>query len=143
MGLHKILKIVALILSLAGVVFLVMLIATGDEAVKNGDDGAVDLLQYVAYAVLAVVLVMVLIFVLKGLFAGDLKKTLLSVGIFLGVFVVAYVVSGGDNTLYEYNNEPATDTESHLVGMGLIAFYIFAILAIATMLFAGARKLTR
>lgn len=143
MDLHKILKILALILSLAGVVFLVMIIATGDDVVKAGDDGAVGLLLTVAYATLAVILVLVLIYVLIGIFTGDLKKTLLSVGLFLGIFIVAYVVAGGDTNLYEYNNQPATETESHLVGMGLIAFYIFAILAIATMLIAGARKLIR
>lgn len=143
MGLHKILKILALVLALAGAVFLVMIIATGDDAIKGGDDGAVDLLAYVAYAVLAIIVISVLIFVLKGLFSGDLKKTLLSVGVFIGIFIVAYLVTGGDTNTYEYNNQPATETESHLVGMGLIAFYVFAALAILSMLFAGARKLTR
>ncbi|MDX1470140.1 MAG: hypothetical protein R3213_01475 [Flavobacteriaceae bacterium] len=143
MGLHKILKILALLLSVAGIIFLVMIIATGDDAIKAGDDGSVDLLAYVAYAVLFIILVMVLIFVLKGLFSGSIKKTLISVGLFLGIFVVAYFLASGDGNTYFYNNQPATETESHWVGTGLIAFYIFALAAIGSMLFAGARKLTR
>ena len=34
MGLHKILKIVAAVLSLAGLVFLVMIVSKGDEAIE-------------------------------------------------------------------------------------------------------------
>ena len=81
MGLHKILKIVALILGVAGLIFWVLLVAKGDEVVKSTGEG-VDPLIYIAYITLAIVLLFVVIFVLKGIFAGNLKKTLLSIGAF-------------------------------------------------------------
>ena len=82
MGLHKIIRIVALILSIAGIVSLAMIINAGDDTVKATGEG-VDGFLYVAYITLALVLFFVLIFVLKGLAGGDIKKTLLSIGVFV------------------------------------------------------------
>ena len=66
---HKILKIVALVLSLAGIGLLIGILATGDEAIKAGDNAVVDYMSYVAYIVLFIILLSVIIFVFKNLFS--------------------------------------------------------------------------
>jgi len=112
---HKILKIVALVLSLAGIGILVNIIAKGDEAIKaaalDGDTSIVDPMAIVAYIILGLVLAFVVFFVLKNLFTGgkSLKNTLVGVGAFLLVLVIAYAVSGGDVKEYFYNGIVATE----------------------------------
>ena len=58
MGLHKILKIVALILGVAGMIFWVLLVSKGDEVVKSTGEG-VDPLLYIGYITLAIVILFV------------------------------------------------------------------------------------
>lgn len=142
---HKILKIVALVLSLLGIGLLIGILATGDEAIKGGENAVVDYMSYVAYVILILILLLVIIFVFKNLFSntGSLKNTLIGVGAFLAVLVLAYAVSGGDMTPYKYNGEAVTEGESHMVGAGLIAFYVLILAAAAAMLFSGIKKLIK
>ena len=98
MGLHKILKIVALLLSVAGVISLGMIVSNGDDAVKATGEG-LDGFLYIAYIMFALVLFFVIVFVLKGLMAGDIKKTLITVGAFLLVVLISYVTSDGAKQL--------------------------------------------
>lgn len=145
MGLYKILKIVALILGLAGVVFWIMLVAKGDDTIKATGEG-VDSLLYVGYIILAVILLFVLIFVLQGVFAGNLKKTLISVGAFLAVVLIAYVMSnGGDTEALEKftGGKEVTESTSKWVGTGLRAFYILGIVAIGSMILGGVKKIAK
>lgn len=142
MGLHKILKIVALILGLAGIVLWFMLVAKGDEAVKATGEGVSPLL-IVAYIIMGIVLLFVLVFVLKGLFEGNLKKTLLSVGTFLAICLVGYIMaSSSTEGLRPVEGETLTESTSKWVGTGLNTFYILAIIAIAVMVFSGVKRLT-
>ncbi|MGV6830124.1 MAG: hypothetical protein ACWA5P_01000 [bacterium] len=135
MGLHKILKWLALGLAIIAVVFSLM--------VASGNNDMIDFLIYIAYAVLVIIIALVLIYTLKGLFSGNVKKTMISLALFLGIFIVAYVVSGGDTTVYNYNGQPATDTESHLTGTGITAFFIFGILAVLSMVYAAVSRLNK
>lgn len=146
---YKILKIVAAVLSLAGIIFLVMIIAKGDEPIKSaamdGDSSIVDPMIYVTYVIFAMTLLFVLFFVFKNLFTdtGSLRNTLIGAGAFLAVLVVAYVLSSGsDAANYMYDGVPATTTESHLAGAGLVAFYILIVGAAGTMIWAGVKKMT-
>jgi cytochrome bd-type quinol oxidase subunit 2 len=141
MGLHKIFKIVALVLGLAGVVLWGMLVAKGDEAVVASGGEGLDPFLYVAYITFAILLVLVILFVLKGLADGDIKKTLMSVGAFVLVFVIAYVMAEGVES-YTKDGELVTVQTSRYIGTGLYAFYILAILAVVTMAFSGVKKLT-
>jgi len=142
MGLHKILKIVALILGVAGLIFWVLLVAKGDEVVKSTGEG-VDPLIYIAYITLAIVLLFVVIFVLKGIFAGNLKKTLISIGAFLVIVIVSYVMSSGSvEGLPLLEGEPISESGSKWVSTGLNTFYILAIGAIGAMVLSGLKKLT-
>ncbi|HKK11603.1 MAG TPA: hypothetical protein VJ945_02150 [Flavobacteriaceae bacterium] len=142
---YKILKIVAGILGLIGIIFLIRILSVGDDAIKAGDDGSVDPMAYVAYITLAVTLIFVVFFVLKNLLTHGhtLKRALLGLAVFAVVLIIAYAVSGGDTTVYKYNNIVATEGESHMVGAGLVAFYILIVAAAAAMFLSGIRKLFR
>ena len=141
---YKILKIVAAVLGLVGIIFLIRIISVGDEAIKAGDDGSVDPMAYVAYVILGITLLFVLYFVLKNLFtSGSLKGTLIGVGAFAAVLVIGYLVSGGDPTVYKYNGLPATPGESQMVGAGLVAFYILMVAAAAAMVLSGIKKMVK
>lgn len=150
MNLHKITKIIAALLGLAGIVFLVMIIAKGDEAIyaaaAEGDSSVMDPIAYVTYIIFGLTIAAVLFFVVINLFtnAHTLKSTLIGVGVFVAVLAVSYALStGSDANLYRYNDLPATQGESHLVGAGLIAFYILIIGAVVAMLLSGLKKITR
>ena len=150
MKLHKILKIVAGLLGLAGIIFLVMVIAKGDDAISaaalDGDTAIMDPMLYITYIIFAMTLAAVVIFVLLNLFTdtGSLKGTLIGVGAFLGVLVISYILSSGsDAANYMYNGAPATEGESHLVGAGLVAFYILIVGAALAMMLSGVKKLIK
>ncbi len=144
---HKILKIVAALLSVLGIVFLVRIIAKGDDAIKaaalDGDTAIVEPIAFVAYITLLIVLVFVVFFVLKNLFtnASNLKNTLIGVGAFLAVLLVSYLVSGGDPIQYKLQDGIATPSQSQLVGAGLVAFYILLGVSVISMIYAGAKKI--
>ncbi len=140
MGLHKIFKIVAMLLGLAGVVFWFLLVSKGDEYVKMTGEGVSPML-YTGYIIMAIVVLMVLMFVVSGVLAGDVKKTLMSVGAFLAVIAISYALaSGSAEGLPLVDNKVVSESTSRLVGTGLIAFYILAVLAIGSMVFSGVKK---
>lgn len=142
MGLHKILKIVAIILSVVGAAFALMIVA-GDDATADSMSGK---MLTVSYLTLALIIVLVVLFVIKGLFAGDIKKTLMSVGAFAAVILISYMLSSGtDLDLSGFNSKGLGITEaiSKNVGAGLIAFYILGFLAIVSMIFSGFKKITK
>ena len=142
MGLHKILKIVALILGVAGMIFWVLLVSKGDEYVKTTGEG-VDPLMYIAYITLGIVIFFVVIFVLQGIFAGNLKKTLLVIGVFLAIVVVSYFISSDSVAgLPKIDGKAISASTSKWVSTGLNTFYILAIGAIGSMVLSGVKKIT-
>ncbi len=141
MALHKILKIVALLLGVAGVIFLAMIIAKGDEAVVATGEG-VDGFLYIAYITFAITIAFVLFFVLKGVFAGNIKNTLISVGAFLLIVIISYVLAEG-NPMALQDGEMLSASGSKWVGAGLYAFYILAVVAVGSMAFSGIKKIAK
>ncbi len=150
MNLHKILKYVAALIGVAGVIFLIRIISKGDDAIKaaavEGDTAIVDPFAWMAYIILGLTVAFVVFFVIKNLFTNtnSLKSTLLGLGLFLGVLVIAYVFSTGDDITthkYMYDGKLATSKESHMVGAGLIAFYVLIIGAAGAMLLSGVKKM--
>jgi Na+/proline symporter len=138
MGLHKIMRIVALVLSVVGIIFLAMIINAGDETVKATGEG-VDGFMYIAYITFALVLLFVLVFVLKGLAAGNIKKTIMSIGIFLAIVAIAYAMSTGVETPLQ-DGEMLSEGGSKWVGAGLRTFYILVVVAIGARIYGGLRK---
>lgn len=141
MALHKILKIVALLLSVAGIIFLAMIIAKGDTEVAATGDG-LDGFLVVAYIIFAITVLLVLFFVLKGILSGNIKSTLISIGAFLLILVISYVLANG-TPMQLKDGSSISASGSKWVGTGLYAFYIMAILAIGAMVFTGIKKVTR
>ncbi|MFC0603761.1 hypothetical protein [Winogradskyella pulchriflava] len=152
--LHKVLKIVAALISLLGIVSLVRIISKGDDAIdaaaQAGDTAIVEPMAWAAYIMLGLVLVFVIVFVLKNLFTNSagLKNTLIGVGAFVAVLVIAYVLSDNENPimndgkyLFKYGDKAATSNEIQMSGAGLVAFYILLALAAITMVFSGVKKI--
>ncbi|QAA82510.1 hypothetical protein EI546_12625 [Aequorivita sp. H23M31] len=140
MALHKILKIVAMLLSVAGIIFLAMIIAKGDEEVAATGYGLNGFL-YVAYITFAITVLFVLYFVIKGIFSGNIKNTLISVGAFLLIVLISYLLA--DGTPMQTRDISLSASGSKWVDTGLYVFYIMAVLAIASMIFSGFKKITR
>ena len=145
MGLHKIFKIIALLISVVGIIFFVMILSTGDKAIEAGEGGGtVNGALYTAYIILGLVLATVLLFVLQGVIAGDIKKTLITVGAFLGVVIIGYVLASGSiEGLPLVDNKPVTESTSKWVGTGLNTFYILALVAIGAMILSGLKRVTK
>jgi hypothetical protein len=138
MGLHKILKILGLVISLIGVYFLANIIMKGDDAVIASGSG-IDGFLYTAYIIFALVLLAVIVFGLKGLFSGNIKNTLIILGAFIAVIALSYVLS--DNTpMALKDGEMLSESGSKWVGTGLHTFYILAIIAISAMIVSGFKR---
>ena len=139
MGLHKILKIVALILSVAGVISLAMIVSDGDDAVRATGEG-LDGFLYIAYIIFSIVLLFVIVFVLKGLLAGDIKKTLITIGAFLAVVVISYVMADGVETVMK-EGDILSASGSKWISTGINMFVLLGLIAIGSMAFSGVKKL--
>ena len=138
MGLHKIIKIVGLILSLIGAAILGMMIMKGDDVIKETGSG-IDAFIYTAYVIFALVLIAVVIFGLKGLLSGNIKNTLIILGAFVVIVGVSYGLAD-NNQLTLANGELLTESNSKWIGAGLYTFYILAIIAIGSMIISGFKK---
>ena len=144
MTLHKVLKYLALVIGVIGLILLGRIIATGDDAIKASADlqgSHLDPFMWIAYLVLAVIVVLVAIFVIVGLFRGNIKNTIIAVGSFAVIIIVAYVLSDGEATQLK-DGTMLSASGDHWVGAGLITFYILAGIAIAAMVFSGIKKIS-
>jgi hypothetical protein len=135
MGLHKIVKILSLVLALAGILFGVMIIA--------GNNGQIDSMMYVAYAVLFIVLALVVVYTLINLLSHKdaLMGALKGVGSFVVLGLICYFVfaTGTEKTIADGKILSATDDK--LIGAGLYMFYALALIASGAMLFTGLKKM--
>ena len=149
MTFHKIIRIVAGILGLLGIIFLVTIISKGDDAIKaaaaGGDTSAVDPMAFVAYATLFVILLFVLLFVLQSLFTNTatLKKTLINVGAFVLLFLIAYFAFAQGVETPLRDGDVLSEGGSKLVGAGLYLFYFLIVIAAVLMVFSGAGKVLK
>lgn len=137
MGIHKIFKILAIVLAIVGVIFTAML-ATGNE-------GQIGSVLYVAYAVLGIVLASVVLFTVVNTFSNpaNLKRTLTGVGAFALLALICYFVfaEGVETPLKEGGVLSAG--ESQLVGAALYLFYFLGAIAIGSMLMGGVKKIMK
>lgn len=148
MALHKIFKIMAIIVALAAVVFFVLTISTGDDAIEINEDSAqgttIVPMMYVAYIALALTVLLVVAFSLVNIFrSGEtIKRTLVPVGIMLVIVLIAYY-GLADTSQPPGLQEPATDSGALLVGAGLYTFYIVGALAVMTVIWSFITKLAK
>lgn len=147
MNLHKILKIVAAVLGLAGIVFLVRIINEGDEAIKAaaemGDSAIIEPMAFVAYIIMGLTILFVLIFVLQNLFTNTdtLKNTLMGVGAFVLLALICYFAFANGVETPLRDGEVLSESGSKLVGAGLYMFYFLVVIAGGAMLFSGVKKM--
>jgi hypothetical protein len=145
MTLHKILKYLALVIGVIGLILWARVLMAGDDAIESSADvqaSVVTPFLYVAYLVFAIIVVLVLFFVIKGLFSGDIKRTLIAIGAFLLVVAVAYLLTDGTETQLG-DGTMLSANANHWVGAGLVTFYILAGIAILLMVLSGVRKLIK
>jgi len=138
MGLHKIIKIVGLILSVVGAAILGMIIMKGDDVIKETGSG-VDGFLYSAYIIFVLVLISFVVFGLKGLMSGNIKNTLITIGSFILIVALSYGLADS-NQLTLANGELLSEANSKWIGAGLYTFYILAIVAIGSMIVSGFKK---
>lgn len=144
MTIYKVLKYLALVIGVIGLILLGRVLFAGDDAITNSGSvqaSVIDPFLWLSYLVLAIILVLVLFYVIKGLFQGDVKKSLTMIGLFGAVVLVSYLLGGG-GAVYDTNGEELiSDSGSKWVDAGLIAFYILGTVAVLAMVLSGARKL--
>ena len=146
MNFQKIVKIVAGLLGVLGVVFLFRIIVAGDEEIKMaasmGDYGTVLPLISIAQLILVVSVAATVIFSLITLF-GDtvkLKKALISVGFLVVVVGLAYALSTGVETPLK-DGEVLSASGARWVETGIRVFYSLAAIAIGAMAFSGVKSI--
>jgi hypothetical protein len=136
MALHKIIRIVVLILALIGMALL--------ATILSGNDGTISLYMNIAYLVLALAIAFTLLFSFAQLFTNKatLKKTLISVGAFVLIIIISYVLSSGED-VYKQGELIVSESGSKWVDTGLRTFYFLVIIAIGLMFISGVKKLVK
>lgn len=145
MTLHKILKYIALVIGVVGLILWGRVLLAGDDAIENSADvqaSVVTPFLYVAYIVFAIIVLLVLFYVIKGLFSGNIKRTLISIGAFILVVVIAYLFTDGTETQLS-DGTMLSANANHWVSAGLVTFYMLAGIAILLMAGSGIRKLIK
>ena len=128
MKFHNITKILALIFSLLGVAFVLIILSENYFGI--------DLVLYTAYIVLTSIITSVLYFGVKSVVSDktSLIRTLKSVGSFLGLFIICYVLSSGNETPMR-DGKILSANGSKLIGAALFMFYSLILIASSSMLF--------
>lgn len=146
MNLHKILKYLAIVIGIVGLILWGRVLMAGDDSIETSADvqaSVVTPFLYVAYFVFAVIVLLVLFFVIKGLFSGNIRNTLIAVGAFALIVVISYLLADGQ-AVYDRDGVMAvSESGSKWVGAGLYTFYILAVIAVGIMLVSGIKKLIK
>ena len=139
---YRIAKILAIILGVVGLVIWVM-IARDDNPAGSG---MIDLMINLGYYMTIITAIVTFGFAVWQLLThpDKLKKALISIGAFALVGVISYAVlaSGTNINLESLANRGIEVSEgtSKMVGAGLWAFYLLALIAVLSMVFAGIKK---
>lgn len=142
----KILTILLGIVGVLSIIFLAMIISTGDDAIKAGESsGTVNTFMYIGYLVLFLTLAFVVVFSLKNIFSNSetLKSTLKGVGAFALLALICYfgLANGVETPLKD--GDVLSAGGSKLLGAGLYLFYLLLALAGGSMLFFGIKKMIK
>ena len=147
MNFQKIVKIVAGLLGILGIVFLLRIIGAGDEEIKMaaamGDFDTVSQLISIAQIILVISIAATIIFSLLNLFGDSqkLKKALISVGFLSVVVGLAFALSTGVETPLK-DGEVLSASGARWVETGIRVFYYLALIAIGAMGYSGIKSLT-
>lgn len=142
----KVLTIILGIVGVLSIVFLAMIISTGDEAIELGEaSGTVNTFMYIAYLVLFLTLAFVVVFTLKNILSNKetLMSTLKGVGLFIVLAAICYFgLATGKETILK-DGDVLSESGSKLLGAGLYLFYALILVAGGSMLFFGIKKMIK
>ena len=143
---HKILKIVLVVLGLLGFILWTQLPEKDAPVSEAIESSSMNFMFIITYLLLAIAVAASLIFALKNLFSSpsSLKKTLFVVAGFLLVVAISYGLSSGtDIDIAQMADRGIETSESTVkkIGMGLNVFFILTIIAIGAMVLPGVKKL--
>lgn len=143
---HKIVKIILVVLGVIGAILWFQLPSRDVPVTEAIDNGSMNFMFIITYALLAIAIAASVIFGLMNLLTskGALKKTLFGIGGLLVVVVIAYALATGtDVNLDEMARKgvPTTESTVKTIGMGLNVFFILTIIAVGAMLWSGVKKM--
>lgn len=141
MNLYKVIKILAIVLSVVAAGIFLYVLIQGNEQVQATGQG-VDWFIYIAYITLLIAILFVLLFVIQGILAGDSKKTLIPLAIFLVIIAISYGLADGNEVILS-NGTVISAGESRWIGTGLYTFYTVAGIAIASMIYSEINKIRK
>ena len=146
MNIQKITTYSVSALGILGAVFVLMIVAKGDDAIEmsamQGDFGSVTPIILLAQIILAIAILITVFFSIKNL-ASDkekLKSSLMSIGAFLVVLIAAFIFSSGEETPMQ-DGAVLSANGARLVETGIKMFYFLTVIAIAAMSYGSVRKL--
>lgn len=145
---HKIVKIILIVLGAAAAILWTQLPESEVPASEAVDSGSMNFMFIITYVLLAVAVIVSLLFSLVNLFSNpqSLKKTLFVVGGFLAVVAISYGLASGDDVSIQEMAARGVQTDETTIkriGVGLWVFFILTIIAIGAMLWGGIRKMTK
>lgn len=143
---HKIIKIVLIVLGLAGAALWFMLPSSDVPATEASQNSAMNLMFVMTYILLAIAIIASLLFTLAKLFSSpaSLKKTLITLGGFIVIVVIAYVfASDSDVDMAGLAKGGIQTTEGTVkaIGAGLNVFWIMTAIAVILMVVPGVKRL--
>jgi len=143
---HKIIKIVLIVLGLLGTVLWFMLPSADVPVTEASQNSAMNLMFVMTYILLAIAIIASLLFTLGKLFSSpeSLKKTLITLGGFVVIVVIAYVFASGtdvDMAGLAKNGIHTTEGIVKTIGAGLNVFWIMTAIAIILLVVPGVKKL--
>ncbi|NKI25526.1 hypothetical protein HCG49_03000 [Arenibacter sp. 6A1] len=143
---HKIIKIILVILGAVGAILWFQLPSTDMPAGEAVNSASMNFMFIITYLLLGIAVAASLIFGLVNLLTSKeaIKKAAFAVIGLLVVVGVSYALADGtDIDLNEMARKgiPTTESTVKSIGMGLNVFFILTIIAVAAMLWSGVKKM--
>lgn len=139
---HKILKIILVVVGIISAVLWYLLPESEMPVAEAAQSGAMNTMFMITYLLLAVAVIASLLFTLKNLFSNPkgLKKTLFVVVGFLVVVAISYVTASGTDVSDKFMDMSDESTVKK-IGMGLNMFFILTVVAVVAIILPGIKKL--
>ena len=143
---HKIVKIILIVLSVFGVILLTRLPEEGIPYADAVGDTSVGLMFIVAYLLLAIAVIFSFAFAIVNLVSSPakLKKTLFAIGGLLLVTAIAYGLASGtdvDISVMAAKNIKTDEGTIKMIGMGIKLTSILLIIAVASMVVPRVKRM--
>ena len=130
---HKITRIIALILGVLGLALCGWLMISSDEVKNSLSNFPMNGMFILGYLLLAIGLVVVIFSATKNILSSpkSIKKTLLYSGVFLGIMILSYPLS---YILF------GTDSKYQWISAGIMATYLLLLITLISVIFSVVKK---